>query len=229
MESQGNLREAVGANPGGVPIVISPLAGTSISAQRPPIPPTPFFHGFHGAGSQMPFLYPHSYMPPLGFGFGPPVQSTPTATIDLTEGSPKRVPYESVIDHSQPNKKRRAPRKKPEIVVLDDNKEDVELMKNGHHWKDHWTIQLISLRGEMQNTFNAPPKQGMPLSFFHGFISFSSIFSFFFFWCLVYARLFNSIHFSCFHVTATTSILTLPLPSLNCILCLCSVFCNYYL
>ena len=110
-------------------------------------------------------------MPPIpGYGFNAPAQGTPSATIDLTEESPKRCPQESVIDHSKAIKKK-APRKKPEIVELDDAKDDVELLKHAHHWKDHWVIQLISLRGEMQNTFNAPPKQGVPLErkfvFFH--------------------------------------------------------------
>ena len=46
------------------------------------------------------------------------------------------------------------------MVELDDTKEDVELTKNVGPWKDHWVIQLIAVRGEMQNTFSAPPKQG---------------------------------------------------------------------
>ena len=105
-------------------------------------------------------------MPPiLGFGFSAPAQGTHSATIDLTEGSQKRGPQDSIIDHSNSTKKRRAPRKKPEIVELDDDKDDVGLLKNAHHWRDHWVIQLISVWGEMQNTFNAPPKQGVPLEF----------------------------------------------------------------
>jgi hypothetical protein len=143
------------------------------------------------------FLYPHSYMPPiLGFGFGAPAQSTPSAMIDLTEGSQKRGSQESIIYHFQPNKKRRAPRKKPEIVELDDAKVDVELLKNVHHWKDHWVIQLSSLRGEMQNTFNAPPKQGVPLFFFHFFPYFLLCFRF-----QIYAHLLISIYVYCFHMT----------------------------
>ena len=131
-------------------------------AQRPSIPPSPFFHGFGGAGNPMPFLYPHSFIPPIpGYGYGSPPKASPTTTTDLTDGSLKRGPKESVIDLSNSSKKRRAPRKKVEIVELDDTKEDVELQRNSCHWKDHWVIQLISLRGEMQNTFSAPPKQGM--------------------------------------------------------------------
>ena len=164
MESQGNLPEVSGPNAsvvtGGIPLV----SGTAVSGQRPPIPPTPFFHGFRGPTNQLPFLYSHSYMPHIpSLGFGAPAQGAPSATIDLTEGEHKRAPHDSVFEHSKPAKKRRAPRKKPEIVELDDAKEDVELLKNAHHWRDHWVIHLISIRGEMQNTFNAPPKQGVPL------------------------------------------------------------------
>ena len=167
MESQGNGREVGGTIPSVVTDGIPLVAGTPISGQCPPIPPTPFFHGFPGAGSQLPFLYPHSYMPSIpGFGFVAPAQSSPSGTIDLKEGSPKRGPQDPVIDHSKSAKKRRAPRKKPEIVELDDAKDDVKLLKTAHHWKDHWVIQLVSLRGEMQNKFNAPPKQGSPLEFF---------------------------------------------------------------
>ena len=99
-------------------------------------------------------------MPPIpGFVFPPPAHATPSAIIDLKQGSQKRGPQEPVIDLSKPIKKKRAPRKKADIVDLD-KKEDVDLLKNGCHWKDHWVIQLVTLRGEMQNTFSAPPKQG---------------------------------------------------------------------
>ena len=93
-----------------------------------------------------------------------PGHSHPNATIDLTEGSQNQGPEEVVTDCPKPTKKRRVAKKKVEIVELDDNKEDVDVQKTGGHWKDHWVIQLISLRGEMQNTFSAPPKQGGPIS-----------------------------------------------------------------
>lgn len=134
----------------------------------------------------LPFLPPHSFIPILergikcrfytpirtclqfkGLGLGLPPKALPT--IDLTEGSQKRVSPELVGDQSQPNKKRRAPKKKPKIVELDDAKDEVELLKNAHHWKDRWVIQLITLPGEMQNTFNSPPKQVMSPIFFFKF------------------------------------------------------------
>ena len=78
----------------------------------------------------MPFLYPHSFMPPIlgfGFGFGSPPKAFPFTTTDLTEGSLKKSPKELVIDLSNSSKKRRAPRKKVEVVELDDTKDDVDL------------------------------------------------------------------------------------------------------
>ena len=110
MESQGNLWGAGGANASVVTSGIPLVACTAIFGQRPSISPTPFFHGFHGAGNQLRFLYSHSYMPPIpGFGFSAPAQGTPSTTIDLTEGSLKQGPQETVIDHSKSNKKRRTP------------------------------------------------------------------------------------------------------------------------
>ena len=177
MESQGELRETgrgtASVVTGGIPL----LATSSTLGQRPPIPPAPFFHGFPGAANQLPFLYSHSYMPAIPpYGFSAPPQCTPSATIDLTEESPKRGPLDSVTDHSKSIKKKRAPRKKPNIVELDDANEDVELLKHAHHWKEHWVIQLISLRGEMQNTFNALPKQGVPLPLLFLFFGFRVMF-----------------------------------------------------
>ena len=100
-------------------------------------------------------------MPPVpGVGFAAPAQGIPSATIDFTEGSQKRGSQECVTDQSKSNKKRRGHWKKTDIVELDDAKEEVELLKNIGHWKDHWGIQIISIWGDMLNTFSAPPKQG---------------------------------------------------------------------
>ena len=70
MESQGNLREAGGLGAsdvtGGIPLV----AGSPNLGQRPPIPPAPFFNGFHGMGIQLPILLSHSMGLPIpGYGF----------------------------------------------------------------------------------------------------------------------------------------------------------------
>ena len=129
MESQG-----FGAKQNLVTGAIPPVTMPEYCAQRPPIPPSPFLQAFGGAGNHLSFLYSHSFMPPIpGFGFGAPPQCTPTATIDLTEGSQKRGPQDSVIDLSKSNKKRRALRKKADIVDLDDKKEDADLLKNACH------------------------------------------------------------------------------------------------
>ena len=63
MDSQGPLRGAGIGKPNGATCTIPPAVDTEFRAQRPSIPPTPFFHGFAVVGSQMPFLFPHSFMP----------------------------------------------------------------------------------------------------------------------------------------------------------------------
>ena len=129
------------------------------------MPPPPFFQGFPPVPNQMPFLFPHSFMPHVpSIGFPHPAHGNPNATIDLLEGPHKRGPNECVTNQSKPAKKCKNPKKKLEIVELDDGIKDVELSKNIEAWKDHWVIQLITIRGEMQNTFSAPPKQGKLLS-----------------------------------------------------------------
>jgi hypothetical protein len=93
-----------------------------------------------------------------GLCTSPPVNHA--VTIDLSEGSQKRPSNGGIAEKSKPNKKKRAPRKKVEVVELDDTKDDADLCKNTGHWKDHWVIQLVTVCGEMQNMFSAPPKQG---------------------------------------------------------------------
>ena len=70
-------------------------------------------------------------------------------------------------------------RKKSEIVELDDAKDKVDVVKSGGHWKDHWVMQLITIRGEMHNTFSAPPKQGTPPNSFFLVFCFGFHFNFF--------------------------------------------------
>ena len=95
MEPQGPPRDAGGANPTATPGRIPSLAGSEFRAQRPSIPPTTFFQGFMGGGNQMPFLYPHSFMPLIpGLGFTAPAHAVPSATVDLTKGSQKRGPQD---------------------------------------------------------------------------------------------------------------------------------------
>lgn len=95
---------------------------------------------------------------PLPTTFVPP-------PIDLTGVSQKQAPEECVTQQSKPKKKRRVQKKKPDIVVLDDLNDEGDVQKNIGHWKDHWVIQLITVRGEMHSIFSAPPKQGNLLQF----------------------------------------------------------------
>ena len=80
-------------NPNAPTGAIPPAAGTEFRAQRPNIPPAPFFQGFAALRNQMLFLFPHSFMPPVpGVGFATPTQGILSATIDLTEGSQNEAP-----------------------------------------------------------------------------------------------------------------------------------------
>ena len=161
MDFQGNARSPstkyANSAPGS-----PPTAGAhDMRAVRPGMHHVPFFQGFHHMGNQMPYLFPHPFMPASsGAAFTSPTRVIPNATIDLTEDTKKRAPQECLTEQSNPTKRRRGKGKKPVIVDLDDAKEDVELIKNAGHWRDHWVIQLISIRGEMQNIFSAPLKQG---------------------------------------------------------------------
>ena len=165
MDSQGTMRDVsppkhVGTSSG------FPLApSVEFTTQRHAMAPPPFFQGFPHVPNGMPFMYPHSFMPHVsGIGFSPPPHGSSTAPIDLSEGAQKRGSQECVADRPKTAKKRKVVKKKSEVVELDEGKEDVEVGKNIGPWKDHWVIQLITIRGEMQNTFSAPPKQGILFS-----------------------------------------------------------------
>lgn len=141
MESQGPQREGGGVNPTGTAGGIQNVPAAEFRAHHTPIPSAPFFRGFSGAVNQMPFIYPHPFMPSHpGVGFTAPRHGYPSPTIDLTEGSQSQCPPEVVPDQKKPTKKRRIAKKKVEVVELDDVKEDADVVKNGGDWKDHWVI-----------------------------------------------------------------------------------------
>ena len=146
-----------------------PSASGEFPTPRHAMAPPQFFPGFPSIPNQMPFLFPHSFMPHApGMGFPPTPHGGAPLVIDLSEGPQKRGGQDCVTNQSKTAKKRKVVKKKPEIVELDDGNEDVDLVKNIGPWKDHWVIQLITIRGEMQNTFSAPPKQGILLSISFG-------------------------------------------------------------
>jgi hypothetical protein len=173
MDSQGPTHDVGPNNPLHVSTAKPPVVGAELRAQGSSIPPPPFFPSFPQHGSQMPFLYPHSFMPlPPGVGFAPPVHGVGSGIADIA-ASQKRSSQECAIDQSKTNKKHRVTRKKLEIVGLDDVKDEVEVLKTPGHWKEHWVIQLINIQGEMHSTFSAPPKQG-DVCHSHFFMVFSS-------------------------------------------------------
>ena len=51
MDNAANVQEGGGVNPAIVTGGVPPVAVPAIRAQHPPIPPTPFFHGFGGTGN----------------------------------------------------------------------------------------------------------------------------------------------------------------------------------
>ena len=161
MDSQGTPRDTSTNNPGQVPTSNAPAMGGEGRAQGNAFPHSPFFPSFPPHVGQMPFLFPHAFMPPLhGVGFAPPVQGTVSGNAELPACSQKPTSQECAIDQSKTTKKRRLARKKPEIIELDNVKDEVNVVKSVGPWKDHWVIQLITIRGEMHSTFAAPPKQG---------------------------------------------------------------------
>ena len=67
MDSQGSPIPVSTGNP--------PAVGGDIRVQASTIPPPPFFPNFPHHDSQIPFLFPNSFMPPFaGVGFATPVQ-----------------------------------------------------------------------------------------------------------------------------------------------------------
>ena len=171
------MRDASPSKQAGASSGYPPAPTGEFQAQRPPMPMPQFFQGFPPVPNQMPFLFPHSFMPhATGLPFSPPAHGGVANPIDLSEGTHKRGPIDCVTDLPKSAKKRKALKKKPVIVELDDTKEDAEISKNIGPWKDHWVIQLITIRGEMQNTFSAPPKQGIVSHSFVNLICFPCFF-----------------------------------------------------
>ena len=99
MEFKGPVRDSASSNPTACIGASTPPGGNEFRAVRPSIPPAPFFQGFGAMGNQVPFVFPHPFMPIApGAAFAPAAQVFPPATIDLTEGSQKRASQECVTD-----------------------------------------------------------------------------------------------------------------------------------
>ena len=138
MDSQWSMQEASPSKQVGVSSGFPPATSVELPTQRQAMPPPPLFQGFLPVPNQMPFLFPHSFMPHVpGIGFPHPAHGNANATIDLSEGPRKCGPQECVTDQSKPAKKCKNPKKKLEIAELNNGKEDVELLKNIGPWKDH--------------------------------------------------------------------------------------------
>ena len=76
MDSQGAKQDITGPNSNAGTGSTPPPA--EFRSQLPVMTPPPYFPGFPGASNQMPFMFPHSFMPHIhGMGFPPPVHGSP--------------------------------------------------------------------------------------------------------------------------------------------------------
>ena len=138
MDFQGPPWDAFTNNPNAATGASPPTGANVFRAVRHGISHVPFFQGFLPVGNQPPFMFSHPFMPSaLGGAFASPTHIIPNATINLTKDTQKRASQECITDQSKPSERQRGPRKKSEIVELEDAKEDVELLKSAGHWKDH--------------------------------------------------------------------------------------------
>ena len=112
MDFQGTGRDGEGVNGpaemgGHPPVAPTNTAGIDFGSRRSSIPPAPFFQGFHGMGSQMPFMFPHPFMPPPGgHGFSPTAHNI--RTPPLTSQVCHRSKHPKSASHSSRSPKRNA-------------------------------------------------------------------------------------------------------------------------
>jgi hypothetical protein len=64
----------------------------------------------------------------------------------------------SLIVKQQTTKQKRKGKLELEHLI----KEQIEQIKQGRPWKEHWVMHLITLCGEMHRPFSFLSKQGMP-------------------------------------------------------------------
>ena len=101
MDSQGTPRDAGASMPIHVTSGNATVVGGEVRAQGVTIPHAPFFPGFSHHGGQMPFVFPHAFMPPLqGVGRTPPVQGTVTGNPEFAAWSQRPTLQECAIDQS---------------------------------------------------------------------------------------------------------------------------------
>lgn len=155
MESQGTppydfTNNASGSN--------CPAMGSDSNTQgSTTIPMSPFFGKFPHPG----FIFPQPFVHSLpGMHFPPASNISASLPVGFNTGNEKVELSEVDAIPTKISKKRRIARKKPEITQVDGVKEEIDVSKSNVLWKDHWIIQLITLRGEMHSAFSAPPKQG---------------------------------------------------------------------
>ena len=109
---------------------------------RPPFPLT------------MPTLYPPG-------SASIPTSIPSTASIPSVPEHPRIPLMEVKLEEAAKRKGTQRPRKtKRKLDLHDLIEEQVEEVKQGGPWKEHWVVNLITLRGELSDMFTGPPKQG---------------------------------------------------------------------
>lgn len=139
-------------------------------------------HGVYPFATNVPIL------PMLGWGRAPVIPPLPQAqpnqapkppTLEMEEGLPipQATPRNEVLNPSingqfpnsasgsplrLPKNEPRYSRKKKQKINLQEDltHDEIQLVKQGGQWKDHWVMHLIKIRGELSTLFSAPPKQG---------------------------------------------------------------------
>lgn len=155
----------------------SPLKATNLekSPQCGPHPIPPWNRGVYPAfATNVPIL------PMLGWGSTPtipplpPQPNPPKPTVETEERINPQLPRNEGLpglpgnglprNEGSPllpkNEARHTRKKKQKMNLEDLTQDEIQLVKQGGQWKDHWVMHLIKIRGELSSLFSAPPKQG---------------------------------------------------------------------
>lgn len=90
------------------------------------------------------------------------VEHQPKVTVESDEDRNVRLLRNELLSPLVPKYEPRQTRKRKQKVNLEDlTHEQIQEVKQGGHWKEHWVVHLIRIRGELANVFAAPPKQGV--------------------------------------------------------------------
>ncbi|KAG0619131.1 hypothetical protein M758_4G119600 [Ceratodon purpureus] len=89
------------------------------------------------------------------------VDHQPKLTVETDEGMYARLLRNEGSPLLSKYEPRQTRKRKQKISLEDLTPDQIQEVKQGGHWKDHWVVHLIRIRGELANVFAAPPKQGV--------------------------------------------------------------------